>query len=120
MTQIPVGWSQRVSFTQRAAVAGETHTAVWLRIVASALRVGFIACLLAITVRVSMPQSETIWTVYDTPGDLVRLILGVAACLWIAAQFFRAPKDAHGHRTWLYFGVPAIPFALVCIYAVWR
>ena len=84
------------------------------------MRIVFICCLMAITVRVSMPQSETIWTVYDTPGDLVRLILGVAVCLWIAAQFFRAPKDTNSYRTWLYFGLPTVPFALVCLYVVWQ
>jgi len=30
--------------------------------------------------RVSLPQSETIWTNYDTPADLLWLVLGLGAC----------------------------------------
>jgi hypothetical protein len=90
-----------------------------LRIAGTVLRAAFIVCLLAITVRVSMPQNETIWTAYDTPGDLVRLVLGFAVFAWIAVQFFRAPKDAQGYRTWLYFGIAAVPFALICLFAIW-
>jgi hypothetical protein len=48
-----------------------------LRVAAIVLRTLFIALLLVLTLRVSMPQSETIWTAYDTPADLVRLILGL-------------------------------------------
>jgi hypothetical protein len=31
----------------------------------------FFGALVAVTVRLSSPQSETIWTVYETPGDQV-------------------------------------------------
>ena len=65
-----------------------------LRVLGNTLRVAFIVCLLVLTVRVSMPQNETLWTVYDTLGDLVRLALGFAVCVWVAIQLFRPPKDA--------------------------
>jgi len=39
--------------------------------------------------------------------------------LWIAAQLFAVPKDAQAHRTWLYLGLSAVPFALICALAVW-
>jgi hypothetical protein len=85
----------------------------------STLRVSFIVCLLVLTVRVSMPQNETIWTAYDTPGDLVRLALGFAVCVWVAIQLFRVPKDANGYRMWTYFGLIGVPFAVICLIATW-
>ena len=44
-----------------------------LRILAIVLRALFIGALIAVTVRVSSPQSETLSSVYETPGDLIRL-----------------------------------------------
>jgi len=90
-----------------------------VRALGALLRFAFIACVLVITVRVSLPQNETIWTAYDTPGDLVRMILGGFVCIWLVLQLFRAPKDAAAYRTWLYFGSAAVPFALLCLYAIW-
>jgi hypothetical protein len=92
---------------------------VSMRIAAAVLRVLFIACLFVLTLRVSLPQNETVWTAYDTPGDLVRLILGAAVCVWIVVQLFKPPRDVDGYRTWLYFGLAAVPFALLCIYVFW-
>jgi len=89
------------------------------RALGSTLRVAFIVCLLVLTVRVSMPQNETVWTAYDTPADLVRLALGFAVCLWLAFQLFRAPKDANGYRIWTYFGLVGVPFAVICLIATW-
>jgi hypothetical protein len=90
-----------------------------LRIASAGLRGLFIACMLVIMLRVSMPQSETVWTIYDTPGDLVRMVLGLAVCAWLVVQLFTAPKDAQHHRTWLYLGLAAVPFALICLITVW-
>jgi hypothetical protein len=47
-----------------------------LRILAIVLRALFLGALVAITVSLSRPQSETIWSVYETPSDLIRLALG--------------------------------------------
>jgi hypothetical protein len=90
-----------------------------LRIAATVLRTIFIATLLALTVRVSMPQSETIWTAYETPADLIRFVLGLALCLWLGSQLLHGPSDAQGYRTWLYLGLAAVPFAIICLVAVW-
>lgn len=90
-----------------------------MRMLGALLRLSFIACLLVMTVRVSLPQNETIWTAYDTPGDLVRIILGLVLCIWITVQLFRAPKDAAAYRTWLYFGLAAVPFVILCLVATW-
>jgi hypothetical protein len=90
-----------------------------LRYAAIALRTVFIFALVAVTVLVSMPQSETIWSAYETPADLIRLILGLVLCVWLVAQLFQGPDDANGYRTWLYLGLAAVPFAFICLFAVW-
>ena len=83
------------------------------------LRTLFIAAMVVVTVRVSIPQSESIWSAYETPGDLIRLALGFAVCLWILMHLFMPPKDAEGYRTWLYLGLAAVPFALIIAMAIW-
>jgi len=90
-----------------------------MRTAAMLLRAIFICILLALTVRVSLPQNETIWTAYDTPADLVRLVLGLFVCIWLAVQLFDGPKDSQGYRTWFYLGLAVVPFALICLFAVW-
>jgi TRAP-type C4-dicarboxylate transport system permease small subunit len=90
-----------------------------LRIAAIVLRTLFIALLLTLTLRVSLPQSETIWTAYDTPADLVRLILGLGVCAWLVYQLFIVPKDAESSRTWFYLGLVAVPFALIVLFVAW-
>src|SRR5262245_35264471 len=56
---------------------------IGMRIAGIFLRALFIGTLLVVVARVSFPQSESIWSVYETPGDLVRLALGFAAGVWI-------------------------------------
>lgn len=90
-----------------------------LRLAAIALRTVFILTLLVLAVRVSLPQSETIWSAYETPADLVRMLLGLGLCLWFVILLFQGPRDARGYRTWLYLGLAAVPFALICLWAVW-
>ena len=93
-----------------------SHT---LRVTALVLRTLFIVLLLVLTLRVSMPQSETIWTSYDTPADLVRLSLGIGVCAWLLYQLVQVPHDAGSSRTWFYLGLVAVPFALITLFAVW-
>ena len=69
---------------------------------------------------VSWPQNETIWSAYETPGDLVRMALGLVVCLWLLRHLFMLPKDPEGYRTWLYLGLAAVPFALILAFAVWE
>ena len=69
-----------------------------LRIAAIALRSIFGCALVAVVIRVSLPQNESIWSVYDTPADLVRVALGFLVCLWIVFHLFMLPKDADGSR----------------------
>jgi hypothetical protein len=90
-----------------------------LRITATLLRIVFICLLIAVTLRVAMPQNETIWTVDDTPADLVRLILGIMVSIFLAVQLLYGPKDVHAYRTWLYLGLAAVPIVLVLLVVVW-
>ncbi len=83
------------------------------------MRILLISILLVLTIRVSSPQNETIWSAYETPGDLIRVILGLVACLWIVFHLFMLPKDPEAYRTWVYLGLAAVPFALICLIAVW-
>jgi hypothetical protein len=90
-----------------------------LRILTVVLRSVFIGALVAVTVRISMPQSESISTVHETPGDLVRLALGLAICAWMVVHLFILPKDAEGYRTWLYLGLVVAPLASAVAIAIW-
>jgi archaellum biogenesis protein FlaJ (TadC family) len=90
-----------------------------LRTLGLVLRTLLIGILLVLTVRISSPQNETIWSAYETPGDLIRVILGLAFGLWILVHLFMLPKDPEAYRTWVYLGLAAVPFALICLVAVW-
>lgn len=91
----------------------------WLRIAGLALRTTFIILLIILTFRVSLPQNETIATAYDTPNDLIRLVLGLVVCAWLVILLFKIPRDAAAYRTWFYIGIAAVPFAIVCLVYVW-
>ncbi len=112
MSWMPIEWARRDYHAPADLSPG-------LRTASNVLRALFITCLLVITLRVSMPQSETLWTIYDTPGDLIRMVLGLAVCLWLVVHLVTVPKDAHHYRTWLYLGPAAVPFAVICLIAVW-
>jgi hypothetical protein len=90
-----------------------------VRIAATVLRTIFISTLVLLVLSVSMPQNETIWTIYDTPLDVVRLLLGIGVCIWLVIQLFEGPRDLHGYRTWLYLGLVAVPFGLIILAYVW-
>src|SRR5262249_26610802 len=92
---------------------------IGLRVLAMALRAVFIGALVVVTVRVSSPQSETFSSVYETPGDLIRLALGFGVCLWIVIHLFMLPKDAEGYRTWVYLGLVVAPLALAVAFVLW-
>jgi hypothetical protein len=91
----------------------------WLRVAGGLLRIVFIIALVVVTLRVSMPQSQSIWTAYETPADLIRMVSGYAVSIGLVIQLFKMPKDAASHRAWLYLGLAAVPFALICLFAIW-
>jgi len=111
---------------ERATVSGQSSGSAApvkisprLRIAAIVLRALFIATLLVVTVRVSIPQNESIWSVWETPGDVVRLALGVAVGIWILVHLFMLPKDPEAYRTWVYLGLIVAPFVLLVTIATW-
>jgi len=90
-----------------------------LRIAGIFLRALFLGAILVIIARVSIPQSEKLWSVYETPGDLARIALGGAAGLWIAVQLFTMPKQAEAYRTWIYLGLILAPLVILLAIAAW-
>jgi hypothetical protein len=90
-----------------------------VRLAGIAVRTLFLAILVLITARVSGPQMEHIWSLYETPGDLIRVALGLVVCVWLAVHVFILPKDPSGYRTWLYLGLAILPLAVLCAIAVW-
>lgn len=84
-----------------------------------AFRTLFIVALAVLTARVATPQIEKIWTVFETPDDLIRVALGFALCVWCLINLFILPKDAEAYRTWLYLGLAVLPLSLLCTFVVW-
>src|SRR5260370_29605925 len=82
-----------------------------VRIAGMILRALFIGILIVVTAHVASPQTERFWSAYETPGDLIRMILGFSVCLWLAVHVFILPKDAEAYRTWLYLGLAVLPLA---------
>jgi hypothetical protein len=90
-----------------------------VRIAGMILRALFIGILIVVTARVASPQTERFWSAYETPGDLIRIGLGLSVCLWLAVHVFILPKDAEAYRTWLYLGLAVLPLALLCAIVIW-
>jgi uncharacterized integral membrane protein len=90
---------------------------VWLG--GLAVRTIFIAILIIITARVASPQLEHIWSLWETPSDLVRVALGAAVCGWLFVHLFILPRDPCGYRTWLYLGFAILPFSVLCAVVIW-
>jgi hypothetical protein len=83
------------------------------------LRSLFLIALAVLVARVSLPQSENIWTIYDEPRDAVRLLLALVAGVWIVYHLFRLPADTQGYRTWACMGIVLVPLTLVVLFSVW-
>src|SRR5262245_14683146 len=99
---------------------GSTRIPVGLRVSAITLRALFVGALVAITVRVSTPQSETLWSVHETRGDLIRLVLGLAVALWIVVHLFTIPKTVAAYKRWVYLGLVMAPISLAAAVVIWR
>ncbi len=91
-------WTRTRKSVERSTLIHEgTNTIpLALRIAALGLRALFIGILVVLVARVSSPQNETIWSAYDTPGDLIRVVLGLVACLWMLYSVFTLPKGRRG------------------------
>ena len=78
-----------------------------------------ILLLAVLTAIVASPQIERLSTLLDTPGDLIRILLGFAVCVWCAVNLFILPKDAEAYRVWLYLGLALIPLSVLCTIVIW-
>jgi hypothetical protein len=97
--------------------AAKPSSRVWAGGVA--VRTIFLLVLVVLTARVASPQMERLTSLYETPGDLIRVMIGVAVCAWFIVNVFRLPKDGGAYRTWMYMGVGLLPLAALCAYVVW-
>ena len=83
------------------------------------LRSTFIVILIIITARVASPQVEHIWAIYETPGDLIRVLLGLVVCIWLVVHLFVLPRDAGAYRTWFYMGCVLVPLSILLGVVIW-
>src|SRR6202012_5460473 len=78
--------------------AARPSSSVWAGGVA--VRTIFLLVLAVLTARVASPQMERLTSLYETPGDLIRVLIGVAVCAWFVVNVFKLPKDGGAYRTW--------------------
>jgi hypothetical protein len=108
----------QVNQTNRAAKTEPKPTQyVWLGGIA--VRTLFLIILTILTARVASPQMERLTSIYETPGDLLRVLMGVGVCGWFVVNLFILPKDAGAYRTWMYLGIAILPLSLLCAFVVW-
>jgi len=84
-----------------------------------AVRTMFLIVLTILTARVASPQIEHFWSAYETPGDLIRMLMGLGICGWFVVNLFILPKDAGAYLTWMYLGVAVLPLSVLCAFVVW-
>jgi hypothetical protein len=106
-------WGPRASLTEQTGLSN------LLRIAAIVLRSSFLIALIAVVARVSFPQSEKIWTIYDEPRDAVRLLLGFVVSVSVVYHLFRLPKEAQGYRIWVSLGLILVPLTLATLFFIW-
>jgi hypothetical protein len=83
------------------------------------IRALFLIVLIAITARAASPQIEKIWSIFETPSDLIRVVVGFVACAWFTAHIFIPPRDPGAYQTWLYLGPAILPLSVLCAVVVW-
>lgn len=79
----------------------------------------FLIVLIVITAKVASPQIERLSSIYETPGDLIRVLMGVGVCGWFIVNLFILPKDSGAYRIWMYLGLLLLPLGALCAYVVW-
>jgi hypothetical protein len=84
-----------------------------------AVRTIFLIVLIVLTARVASPQMERLSSLYETPSDLIRVLMGVGVCAWFVVNVFKLPKDSGAYRTWMYLGLAVLPLSLLCAFVVW-
>jgi hypothetical protein len=90
-----------------------------LKLAGMVMRALFLMVLIAITARAASPQVENIWSIFETPGDLIRVAVGLVACAWFTAHIFIPPRDPNAYATWLYLGPAVLPLSVLCAVVIW-
>jgi hypothetical protein len=83
------------------------------------LRTLFLIVVVAMTARVAAPQNETLWSAYDTPTDLLRIIVGAIGCGFVVVQIFRYSRNPADMRRWVPIGLAVLPLTLLCAVVIW-
>jgi hypothetical protein len=96
-----------------------THLSRAVRVAGKVLRAVFILTLVVLTAHVASPQQETVWSVFEAPGDAARLAIGLLVCLWLVVHLFTPPKGTDPYRSWFYLGLFVVPLALISVIATW-
>jgi hypothetical protein len=103
----------------RTASTADPQPSLHVWIGGIAFRTLFLIVLTVMTARVASPQIEHFWSAYETPGDLIRVLIGLGICGWFVVNLFILPKDAGAYRTWMYLGVAVLPLSVLCAFVVW-
>lgn len=101
------------------AKTSEPNPPLYIWIGGVAVRSLFLMVLTILTARVARPQIEHLSSVYETPGDLIRVLMGFGICTWFIVHLFILPKDAGAYRTWMYLGIAVLPLSVLFAFAVW-
>jgi hypothetical protein len=102
-----------------SARKSESKPPLYIWIGGVAVRSLFLIVLTILTARVASPQIERLTSLYETPGDLVRVLMGFGVCAWFIVNLFILPKDAGAYRTWMYLGIAVLPLSVLCAFVVW-
>jgi hypothetical protein len=103
----------------RSAGKSESKPPFYIWIGGVAVRSLFLIVLTILTARVASPQIERLTSLYETPGDLIRVLMGFGVCAWFIFNLFILPKDAGAYRTWMYLGIAVLPLSVLCAFVVW-
>jgi len=96
-----------------------TLAARGIRVAGKVFRAAFILILVVLTAHLASPQIETVWSVFETPGDAARLVIGVLVCLWLVINLFTPAQGTDPYRSWFYLGLFVVPLALIAAIATW-
>jgi hypothetical protein len=92
---------------------------VGVRVGGTVVRALFLIILTVLTARVASPQVETFRSMLETPGDVIRVVLGFGVCTFFIVNLFIPPRDAEAYRTWMYLGPALLPLSVLCTVVVW-
>jgi hypothetical protein len=103
----------------KAAESSSRPPSFSLKLSGTIARTVFILLLAVLTARVASPQIESLNSLFETPDDLIRVVLGFAVCVWCVINLFILPKDAEAYRVWIYLGLAILPLSVLCTIVVW-